>query len=99
MSNFNLQDMRLIGAPTTTGGATTIRTGRARLRKVVVDTAAADGVVTVYDGTDTTGTIMLSLTADTDQNPMVLDYDPPLYFATGIHVTITGTGAASYFYE
>lgn len=70
---------------------TTHKTGAGTLRRIVVNKATANGVLTVYDNTAGSGTKIATITMPGTllQNHFVLEYG--LEFGTGL--TIVGSGA------
>ncbi len=69
-----------------------VHTGAAQFRKLVVNKPIASGVITIYDGVDTNGTKIGTITY-----PATLLNDAPVsldYFANcnaGIYIAITGS--------
>lgn len=77
-----------------TGAESTIVSPRPGiLRRLAVGTAVGDGTVTVYDGLDTNGTVIATVTLPADVSAM-----PPsslelgVTYTTGLFVVTTGAG-------
>ena len=72
--------------------ATQVKTGTGKLHSVVINTAgASSNVITLYDGTDTNGTVIAVIDGTAAAGNILL-YD--VQFITGLHVVI-GTGTAA----
>lgn len=75
----------------TTQTTTVVKSGRGTLKRVVINTPLANGVITLYDNTAGSGTKIGTITLPaslTSSGPLVADYD--LLFLTGLTV-VTGT--------
>lgn len=73
-------------APTTT----VIRTTAGILHTITFNKPAATGVVTVYDNTSATGTVIATITVPANPQPSTIMYD--VAFATGLTI-VTATAA------
>lgn len=73
-------------APTTT----VVRTGSGILHSITLNKPAATGVITVYDNTAASGTVLATITTPANPQPVTLIYD--LYFQTGLTI-VTATAA------
>ena len=82
---FNSTNITL-AAPTTT----VIKTGSGKLKRIVFNKPVATGVVTIYDNTAASGTVIGTITTPASPQPGSIDYD--LAFTTGL--TIVSATAA-----
>lgn len=74
----------------TTQTTTVVKSGAGVLSKITVNAAAANGVITIYDNTAASGTVIATITCPATllQNHYVLEFD--VVFATGLTI-VTGT--------
>jgi hypothetical protein len=75
-----------LAAPTTT----VVKTGAGILHTITFNKPAATGVVTVYDNTAASGTVLATITIPASPMPVTLTYDA--VFSTGLTIT-TATAA------
>lgn len=80
----NIGEFANLSGGTTTGQL--VKSGEGRLYSITFNTATAGGVVTLYDGTSTSGTKIATITVPANPQLTTLFYD--LYFATGLFVVI-----------
>ncbi|GAC1501963.1 MAG: hypothetical protein NVS1B10_06490 [Candidatus Saccharimonadales bacterium] len=65
------------------------------LSSVQVTPAAADAVLTVYDGTSTAGLVLANLTVKASTATLVYPVNVPCYANKGIYYTLTGAAATA----
>lgn len=75
-----------LAAPTTT----VVKTGAGILHTITFNKPVATGVVTVYDNTAASGTVLATITVPASPQPVTLHYDA--VFTTGLTV-VTATAA------
>lgn len=75
-----------LAAPTTT----VVKTGAGILHTITFNKPVATGVVTVYDNTAASGTVLATITVPASPQPVTLRYDA--VFSTGLTV-VTATAA------
>lgn len=71
---------------TSTTGGVLIKSGEGALYSITFNKPVATGVVTLYDGTSTGGTVIATITIPASPIPVTLTYNT--YFATGLFVVI-----------
>lgn len=83
------------GQPVNSGTATNItalttgyqvQTGEGVLFTLTLNTPVATGVITLYDGTSTSGTVLGTITVPTSPMPVSLTYN--LFFNVGLFVVV-----------
>lgn len=82
------------GTYISTATGTTVKTGRGVLKSIVLGETAA-GAITVYDGTDTNGTVKAVLKASIVEG----QYDFNIRFTTGLHVVTAGASKLTVVWE
>lgn len=75
-----------LAAPTTT----VVKTGQGILHAITLNQPVATGVITVYDNTSATGTVIATITVPASPQPVTLLYDA--VFNVGLTIT-TATAA------
>lgn len=65
-----------------------IKSGIGFLNTVTINGVSVAGTLTIYDGTDATGSIMAIITLAVNPTPFTLHYETEL--TTGLYVTFTG---------
>ena len=69
----------------TTAG-TSVKSSRGILHSITFNKPVATGVVTLYDGTSTAGTVIGTITVPASPQPVTLTYD--ITFSTGLFIVI-----------
>lgn len=67
-------------------GNTLVKTGEGVLYQVTFNKPTATSVLTIYDGTSSSGTKIATITVPASPQPVSLIYDA--YFATGLYVNL-----------
>lgn len=65
------------------------------LTKGSVTPAAADAVLTIYDGTSTAGVVLLAITVKASTATVIETINIPVYANKGLFYTLTGAGATA----
>ena len=71
-----------------------IFTGAGTLSSVILSSSTTNSTVVVYDNTEATGTILVTIKAAI--NASHTSYFGSKSFKTGVYVAVTGTGAKAY---
>lgn len=69
-------------------------TGVGAISSVVLSASASNSMVVVYDNTEASGTILVTIKASA--NTSHTSYFGSKSFETGVYVVVTGTGAKAY---
>lgn len=75
-------------------GTGTAKTGKGSLKSVALQGGSANSTVIVYDNTEATGTVLISLAAIIGTSAVWTSGVPDgAYVAKGLHAVLAGTGA------
>jgi hypothetical protein len=81
----------------TTGTTTQVKTGRTRLRRIVVNVPIAAATITLIDGTSGTTANIAVITCTADLKPFYLDYN--LICSNGLRIVTSGATNVTVVYE
>jgi hypothetical protein len=80
------------------GAATTqVKTGRGRLRRIVLNKPVASSTIKIIDGTSGTTANVATITNTTDVKPYFLDYNK--IFMNGLRIVTSGADDITVIYE
>ncbi len=71
---------------TATTAGTTVKSGEGALYSITFNNPVATGVVTLYDGISTGGTLIGTITIPATPQPVTLRYD--VFFAVGLFIVV-----------
>jgi hypothetical protein len=81
----------------TTGTTTQVKTGRARLRRIVVNVPIAAATIKIIDGTSGTTANVATITCTADLKPFFIDYN--LICNNGLRIVTSGATDVTVVYE
>lgn len=83
-----------VGSLAVSGGAQAVAI-ECSISSLTITPAAADSVLTVYDGTSTSGTLLCSITAKANAGTLVYPLNIPVKANKGVFYVLSGTAATA----